>query len=315
MNLPIDKNDDFLLELLNDLEGSYPKGYDKHNPDKGNWQTARITLINLKKSLDLNGRPADLTPEAATILGYLDWFIAQSYRFNNPPDFKNSEQYFLRSRNVFEMKEDLWNLIWTDGYMADLYVESGECNQALEKINQSIQTATTGEFESFDDQDHEVISQSYRVLGDAYWSAKDLGKAFQAYFQAAFQVFAFNVIPEDPDKYTTTLYASVCEHITKRIFELWLAGEEKASLQAAECIRGRWKLYWDQTGVAPDPSDLRKCLEEKNMAGMTARLFPPSPVTRSEIKRIVGLTEEMRQAVENLAIVPISTMNSEFPKI
>ncbi len=297
-----------LLELLCQLDQSYPKGYDKHGYRR-DWIAARTSLMNLKLVLGLGAQIEELSPDARTVLGFIEWFIAQSYQFGAPQRFDKAEQYFQSSRVAFEAEEDLWNLIWTDSYMADLYMEMGLRDKAVGKVEASLQAATSGEMESFDDQDHEVISQSYRILGDVYWSAGELGPAFREYARAVFHAYVFNAIPIDADLYSTTLYASVCKHVAGRLLQLVDAKRRPVARTAAEYLLDFWNPYWELCEIVPDRGQLAPLLEikvEEALDTLASLLFPPVPKSKDECRLIVVLGEEMRWDVKELDTAPIA---------
>ncbi len=303
-----DEDDENLLRLITNLENKYPKGYNKR--EQGDWPGARITLMSLKKLLGLNARLEELDSSARTILGYLDWFIAQSYQYSAIPNYKKAEENFLVAGSIFKQsmkdaaenvwKEDLWNLIWTESYLADLYLDMGEPDRAIEKAMSSLQMATSDELESFDEQDHEVINYSYRVLGDAYIQSGDLSQAFFHYAKASFHACINNVIPHDPDEYTLTLYKSISEHIAARLIELAQAGRGSAAHEAARYLIDFWSPFWEMSQIAPRLETVSRQLDDADLAGVALSLFPPIGTTKDDFDLLNAVGQEIASSDDGL---------------
>jgi hypothetical protein len=303
-----DEDDENLLRLITNLENSYPKGYNKRG--QGDWPAARITLMSLKKLLGLNARLEELGDSARTVLGYLDWFIAQSYQYSAVPNYKKAEENFLAAGSIFKQsewdeagnawKEDLWNLIWTESYLAEVHLDAGRPDQAIERALSSLRLATSGELESFDEQDHEVINYSYRVLGDACMQAGNLNQALFHYAQASFHACVNNVIPHDPDEYTLTLYQSVREHIAGRLVALSQTGRASTAREAAQYLVDFWSPFWELCLGSPELEVIAQQLDAADQAGLANNLFPPVGTTKKEFELLYGAGTEIASSDDSL---------------
>ncbi len=233
-----DANDSKLLKLLLDFYKTYPKG--SVDQTEGNWGSVRTSLNNIAYILELE-EPCQALDENV-VFGFINWFIAESYWLceENDQQFSLAEKYYRKARSQFVEAQALddgqsWNVIWTDSYMADMYSTQENYSAALKSASLSFSMATSGKYSKFLDQDHEVISQNDRILGDIYLGMEQPEKAAQAYACAVYRAFAFNFFPHDMDEYTTTLYQNTCDLITETLQDLH-EEDEKSAIEISSCL-------------------------------------------------------------------------------
>jgi tetratricopeptide (TPR) repeat protein len=268
--------DDRLLSILQRFYRAYPEGLFKHG--KEGWQIVRESLYSLRFHLNIEGDdPDEELPEddedARFVRAISDWFIAQACRFGPEVEYDTAEEHYLTALRLFESIEDEWNIIWTYSYMADLYLETRQFDQASSNAQQSIQIAQKGKRPS--QQDHEVLSQNYRILGDIYWQQKDLNQALRDYARSIYHAYLFQAVPEPPDRYSLTLYQDTRKYVIGVLIKLWQQKQQDEALAACQYLHNFWSLYWGKFGSPVVDSTL--LLTESRFPELDAYLFPAEP--------------------------------------
>jgi hypothetical protein len=275
-----DAGDLELKEYLADFQSAYPPG--SGDQSEGNWELVRTILNNLSILLELDDDPQ--TADEQVTLGYINWYRAESYWLCNDKDQKpdRAEKYYAKARKLFDTasgveKAQSWNVAWTDSYLADLHATNDNFDDAINKAKDAQLRATTGDYKSFIKQDHELISQNDRVIGDALLSQGKIEKAVQAYACAIYRAFTFNFLPKSPpDEYTTRLYQNTCDLVLEALVGLWTENKA-AALAGCQYLRNTvWEPFAKQDELSP--IDFAQLFQDDRQIA-AERLFPGVPTT------------------------------------
>lgn len=226
------------LEMFRNFQKAYPTGYKKFG--KGDWDQVIIELENLIIDLELYKPAEKMTPDERMTRGQIERYLAEAYRFNTVPDLKAAEEHYMEGRDYFLSN---WNKDWMTGYLADLYFEGGNYSLAVETARKS-NTSILNESEDYRELDHELASQNYRVIGDAFLAKGEIPEAVGAYARTIAHAYIFNFIPEFPDEYSYTWYADMTQHVADKLMSLWQMGLPEKAVSACEYLQNFW---WQNT--------------------------------------------------------------------
>jgi hypothetical protein len=286
--------DQKVVSLLLDFQNTYPTGYEKHG--KGNWMKVEISLQNLLATLDLNLDPTEMNADQRMVRGHLDRYIAEGYRFSIKPNFQRAEAAYNSSLKYFEGH---WNRAWIIDFMADLYLdwmkqleEARDTSHAQEKAaaaekyaGQSNQMAA--EVEDYQDQDHELISQNYRILGSVYLRQNDLDKAFQIFALSIAHAYIFHFQKDNQDEYSHQFYADTGEQVLRALDSLVKQGRLEDACQASQFLRDFWEQqasFYMETifSAMPDNFNLKAALASDQVDSLRQFIFPIIPEVGAE---------------------------------
>jgi hypothetical protein len=292
-----DEDDNELGKLLSDFQETYPLG--SEDQAEGDLEMVREVLNCTCDLLKLDEDCEGL--EQLVILGFIDWYRAESYWLckEDDQDFEKAEKYYIKSRKLFVRAMQLepaqsWNVIWSDSYIADLYSTWEKYDCAFNKAKESYITATTQDYKRFLNQDHEVISQNDRILGDAYLGLENIEGAAQAYSCAVYRALTFNFIPKStPDEYTTKLYENTCDLVTEALVDL-CGTDKNAAVQCCQYLHQNIQKPFLGKHASED-IDFSKLLEDEESAELVSKLFPnlPSNDSGSEFEKQVQRYKSM----------------------
>ena len=111
--------------------------------------------------------------------------------------------------------------MWILTYQADLDLELGRLAGGRDKIRRSMEMVFKEE--DYTQQDHELISLNYRILGDIDFQTGDLNQAFRSYARAIQHAYLF-IFYDTPDEYNCTYYQDTGNLVMAKLLELWQRG-------------------------------------------------------------------------------------------
>ncbi len=304
-----------LLDILDKFYRAYPEGLFKRG--RGDWKQVREAMYSLAYFLEIDGEdpleelPAD-DHDARFVRALIEWFLAQAAFLEPHMDTTLAEESYQLASQLFESIGDDWNLAWTYSYLADVHVAAGQFDAAAARVHESLELAQKGKRSS--QQDHELISQNYRVLGDAFWAQGDLNQAFREYARAVYHMYLCLAIPEAADLYTLNLYRDTRFHVLGRIQTLARQARRAEALAAATYLREFWNVYWDKIGAATPDLAARLAgdlVDEAVVHLLDADLFPAEPAedqlghSSDYTDNVIELASRMARQVKSASPAPI----------
>jgi hypothetical protein len=315
------------LSYLSDFQRAYPLGYEKEG--QGSWAEVHKALQNIKLELKLN-IPADkMSADQRMVRGHLDRFIAEAYRFHVPKESKRIEANYKRAeafyRSSLQYFEPEWNRMWIINYLADLFLDwarlldkAGEAQKAGERYAQAEEQALTSnrmalDEEDFLDQDHELVSQNYRILGDIRLFRGQLAESVQTYNRQIVHAYIFHFMEDNRDDYSFKFYTDTGEHVLNRLTSLAQEGRLAAARQACEFLRSFWEenagfdyAHEILTDIQLD-FDLEESLKSARVDQLKEYIFPRLPevgVEGDPIETGVAVSQYLAVIVEDDQLTP-----------
>lgn len=298
------------LELITQFQQAYPTGYEKQG--KGDWHVVESALLEIRRLGKLDG-PLDALendPQRMHVRAITNFFLAESYRFRAINDSRSDllihEVIAILEKKLYEDDDD-WNLPWVYWHLADLMLERGEFEKALDFVARSLELVRKSSEDLFDEnRDNEVISNDYRVRADAAWQKGLVKQAFQDYALAVFFAYLFQCLPKSADFYTVDFYVEMVERTCKRLSELWAGGANDTALQACRDLRLFWQPYWDKEKASIATVDFQSQLDGEDLLDLERLIFPRRPV-QSDMKedsdyvsQVLIVTRDMKENVEKM---------------
>jgi hypothetical protein len=277
------------VQLLQAFHKVYPTGYEKRG--KGDWNMVLNSMMALSAELKLDLAPAQMNSDQRMVLGHLDRYIAEGYRFNENPDFQIAKEYYDSSLSYFEVP---WNKAWIVNYLADLYLDWMNQLDAESKSSEAIGKAAVAEkyaeesnqmaFEerNYLDQDHELMSQNYRILGRVYLWQNECPRAFQALTRSIAHAYIFHFLKDNQDDYSFQFYKDTGEQILQALLSLIRQGRFDEARDACKSLRGFWERLASHNSNAifsalQDDFDLDTTLSSEQTGSLRQYLLPVLP--------------------------------------
>ncbi len=164
---------------------------------------------------------------------------------------KAADWYKAAERAASASDADKWIANWAVVYHADLWVETdpGRAAQLVRGLGKRIDV---GE----EDEDNELRVHLTWLYGDRAWSAGDQPRAFDIYARAVLHAFVFHVrqlnMPQNPDKYTVSMYQLILDRVRRRLDEARADGLNEVADAAVVRMRGLFGPYWEHVRTDPD---------------------------------------------------------------
>jgi len=267
------------LRLLRKFHDSYPTGYEKRG--KGDWLQVEMALHRVRQLGGFGRNISELADDDRSHLRAItDLFLAEARRYRRVDDEK-ADQYYQEAYNLFVQADDRWNMSWTLFHLADLHMERGQSDKALELCQRSLSLARAPDI-----QDYEVIANDYRVRADVSWQQSDLCSAFQNYARAIFYSYAFQGLPPPPDFYTWAFYREMMDRTLARLRSLWESCQKAEAINACTYLHDFWTPYWELVGRPSVVPTIETLLAESRLEDLRAYLFPSEP--REEELEFIG---------------------------
>jgi len=227
-------DDTRFLGYLRTFQQGYPGGMIKRGA--GNWEAVYDALTNLigKKELYLTKKVSEMDEDERLLAGQIERFLAEACRFAPDPDPVEADRHYEKSLELFQAE---WNQMWILSYHADLDLELGRLAEGREKIHRSMQMVFKEE--DYTQQDHELISLNYRILGDINLETGDLSQAFRSYARSIQHAYFF-VFYDKPDEYNCMYFRDTGSLVLAKLLELWQRGRVQSAQQAAEYMQSTW---------------------------------------------------------------------------
>ncbi|MDQ3705112.1 MAG: CHAT domain-containing protein [Chloroflexota bacterium] len=267
------------IEMLEEFQKAYPTGYQKAGREQ-DWETVRRKLISLQSDLKVDGGVAGIKGKDNLYLrALIDIFIGDAH-WHGRRDFRKAEQLYLEAYNIFQMEHeedgedaqpDYWNMPWVTWLLADLYLDEGQLELALSKINNGfIEVKQLCEHDNRDDR--EIKSNLWRVWADLKWRAGDVEGAFEGYNMALYHAYAYQAIPDPGDAYTRKFYLEMQERLVAWLQKLWSDGRH----DEVRPLWDRLRKFWGEQGITSEES-AEALLEKGQLPQLQTLLFPPPP--------------------------------------
>jgi len=254
------------LDLLRRFKLAYPKEFPRGGGRlNGSWQTVAETLLELRFLVGIEGGLSALaSADARLVRALTDVFLAEAARFDRK-DFSTAEIYYRESLQLFREAKDHWNVAWLLYHLSDMFSSCGReadlrplCEEALSLgLNSS-------------HPDYEVVSNVYRVLGDADLHAGRVAESGRHYQLAVEYAYRFQVEPEEPDDYTVQFYADIAQQVAGRLLET----PPTHAGAVADVARGMRQAWLDRGATLGAGAGAESLLQTGSADELTAWLFP-----------------------------------------
>lgn len=255
-----------VLALVRKFQHAYPK--ETQDRRSKAWPEVEAALLQLHAMAGLDGDPSQWTDkERRHVRGITDIFLAEVSRFGRD-DFEQAAKWYQEASELFEKNGDDWDMAWLQYHFADMNVQRGEPDVALQQLQRSLALGTL-------ERDPEVVAQAYRVRGDIFLAAGELQQAAENFNYALFHAYRFQVEPLSPDPYTVEFYAQMASHVLQQL-KAFRARQESQAVALSLELRGFWEPWWKLSGAPDALPDVERLLEEGDMAKLQAALFPPA---------------------------------------
>ncbi len=248
------------LRLLTRFKQAYPK--ETENRYGGDWTEVETVLSGVREQAGL----ADLAtlpthPDARHLRGLTSIFLAEAFRFGHR-DFVGAETLYRDAMQQFAANNDNWDSAWAHYHRADMLLDAGRPAEAKRLCEAALPLGQS-------EKDPEVQANLWRVLGDIALAENEYDTAVDAFHQAVFQAYRFQVEPEEPDLYTICFYKKVAEQVGRSVVGLYDRAPT-AALTLAVKLRTAWDCYWYDKALPELTNDLLK----GNATALAGKIFP-----------------------------------------
>lgn len=256
------------LDLLRRFKTSYPK--ETQDRSAGDWAEVRDTLQELRRRSDLDTEPSPTAdePDACTVRGLTDIFLAEAARFGDH-DVSAAQALYEDAFAMFNTIGDDWDAAWSLYHHADMLASAGRTAEARPLCEQALPMAER-------EGDPEVLSLLHRVLGDVALAEGDMPTVQRHYAVAIEWAYRFQVVPEAPDAYTVAFYPETAGEVAQRVLSLH-AKQPDAALALAQALRRPWERIAALAALAVPPE-----LSAMSADVLAATLFP-SPLSEERL--------------------------------
>jgi hypothetical protein len=287
-------DDQEVVDLLRDFQAAYPLGFQKRQ--QGDWVVVKKSLQNVIARLKLNLPKEKMSHSQRMVAGQVHRFIAEAYRFYKQPDYARSDEYYQASLDYFDTD---WNRFWITSYRADVNLEwgqqleqlgkAGEAAGAFARVEPYARQSNQMAFqeENYLEQDHELISQNFRILGQLYQHQQQWDKMQPAFLRAIAHAYIFHFMEDNQDKYSYQLYCDTGDVILKSLAGMAQAGAQDPAVKTCQSLRQFWfdnsPFSADQI-MLPVPAgfDLAAALAGADLSALRAYVFPVLPAVGDE---------------------------------
>ena len=97
--------------------------------------------------------------------------------------------------------------------------------------------------ENYLDQDHELMSQNYRILGSVYLRQSDCDRAFQAFALSIAHAYIFHFLEDNQDEYSFQFYIDTGAQVLQALDSLVKQGRLDDAQEACQSLRGFWEQH------------------------------------------------------------------------
>lgn len=279
-----------VLRCVHAFQASYPKETeDRRAPT---WPMVDTALTRLLQLAGLQREAAQLEDEEHRhIRALVDILLAEVQRFGYG-ERERAARLYAEAGRLFEMDGDGWDLAWLLYHFADMNVERGEMDTALDQLKRALDLGKS-------EQDPEVVAQACRAQGDIFLALGDAERAGKSYTLAAFHAFRFQADPEPPDPYTVRFYTQTCERIFSRLEARYRQQAGDAIAISAE-LHSFWRPYRQLHEMPEFVPDFARLWAQGRTAELRAHLFPAGFRQEEIAARGQQYGAEVRQACERL---------------
>ncbi len=283
-----------VVDLLRAFQAAYPLGFQKHQ--QGDWVVVKKSLQNVIARLKLNLPKEKMSHSQRMVAGQVHRFIAEAYRFYKQPNYARSDAYYQASLDYFDND---WNRFWITSYLADVNLEWGQQLEQSGKVGEAAESFARVERyaresnqmafqeENYLEQDHEVISQNFRILGQLYQHQQKWDKMQQAFLRAIVHAYIFHFMEDNQDEYSYQLYCDTGEVILKSLAGMAQAGAQDPAKKTCLSLREFWfensPFSAEEIMVpVPDEFDLVAALASGDLSALRDYVFPVLPEVGDE---------------------------------
>jgi tetratricopeptide (TPR) repeat protein len=281
-----------VLAAVRKFQHAYPKeSQDRHSTG---WAEVEAAVMQVQVLAGLDGDPLQWTdPERRHVRAFTDIFLAEASRFGRA-DYLQAASRYQEALDLFEKNDDAWNRAWVLYHFADMNIQRGNGEVAMQQLERSLALGTS-------QQDPEVIALAYRLRGDFFLAVGDLKEASENFQRALFHAYRFQVEPLSPDPYTVQFYAQTVSHVLAQLQALHARQKAQAVALSVE-LRGIWTAWWKLSGTADAVPDMAGLWEEGNMENLRAALFPPVLPGQDLAARGAGYEAQVKTVLQGMAM-------------
>lgn len=261
-------------EALEVILEAYPSGYEKagapaewRSGELPRWDAVRAALLSVLDECGIDGDAAALEEaDARHVRGLIDNFLAHAarYRALDATAYATAIGHYDEAVRLFEQDKDNWDTAWTRFERGELHLEHGNADAARPDWQKAAELVVELE-------DEELAANLHRLAADTHAAAGDFDRAFAAHGRAVLHAYLFQRRPHPPDEYTLSFYGEQVARAIERL--LGHAGDAGDAAHAAELLAGAFPGR-----QPPPPDEIRTLCEQKDLAGLSAALFPDPPL-------------------------------------
>ncbi len=268
-----------IFELVSRFHEIYPRGFQKDVKDDPRWDEVRTLLEQIADVFDLRlTDPADMTAKQRALRAAILEMYTNSLRFARQPDYEAAESQYREVIQTAVEDGDQYNQSYMTAYLSDMLLEMGRCEEAYAEA-ETVNTLMDAEGPFDVEKDYEVLTLSYRVMGDACLFQGRYDEVAPLYIRASMCGYAQNyVLMHPPDPYTVKWYEDTMRLIARYLIQTAQEHAVFAEIEAiCHAIHAVWDSFWRKNGCTCDESQVALALQGGEIDRLRAYLSPPVP--------------------------------------
>jgi tetratricopeptide (TPR) repeat protein len=276
----------------------YPRGFYKHVKGKQPWIEVQHLLGEIADIFHLYDEDDDESSKKQDLRAALTEMYTASYRLSPEPNYDEAERLYQEAIAEAQDEEDPFNESYATAFYADMLLELGRYDEAYEKA-EAVNQLMDVEEPYHNERDYEVVTQSYRVMGDVCLFQGRYEDVGHLYSRSAMCGYAQNfALEHDPDPYTLKWYEVNVMLNAQYLVETAQAHSVYEAVETiCHDIHATWDSYWKEQPCKVESTNVAKLLKSGDYAQLRLYLSPPAPdpkiftaeARQEEFNRIVSL--------------------------
>lgn len=280
-----------IYDLVMHFHEIFPRGFSKDVKEDPRWEEVQTVLEQIADAFNLlSGDPDELPAKQRALRIALTEMYIWGLRFSHQPDYDEAERLYRESIRIAQEDRDEYNESYQTAYLADMLLEMGRYDEAYTEAA-AVNDLLDGEGPFDKEKDYEVLTLSYRVMGDASLFQGRYEEVAPFYIRASMCGYAQNyIMMHPPDPYTVKWYEDNMRLMARYLIEADAASEVEPICQMIHAV---WDTFWQANGCAHKNDDVVRLLKQRDSDGLRDYLAPPAPdLNRSETSSAEALQEE-----------------------
>jgi hypothetical protein len=271
--------DSRVYELVLRFHKIFPRGFQKDVKDDVRWDAVQPLLFEIADLFALlSVDPVDLTPKERALRIALSEMYVSSLRYSPTPNYGEAERLYRESIQIAEEDGDQFNQSYETAYLSDMLLEMGRFDEAYtmaEQVNRLMDADGPFDMET----DYEVLTLSYRVMGDARLFQGRFDDVAALYSRANMCGYAQNyAMMRPPDPYTIKWYEDNVQLNAKYLIQVARERQATAELEAiCHAVHTVWASFWERYDCPVEAVEIAPLLQAGDFVRLRAYLAPPAP--------------------------------------